>query len=203
LESDRDTANVGISLAFSPSSRVSFQIVESENIFRDNSSKNRKDRSYLVGAEWELTGTSTGSVSLGRVKNDLINDIGDSSSSTGQIALEWSPQDYSVFTLAADKSTRNSENDFGSFIDASELSVEWLYQLSDPLAINFSVQQQKDNYVGENRNDKTKGFQITLTYAMRRWLNFGLSVGASEQESTDAAVTYNKNTVEFSLKASL
>jgi hypothetical protein len=203
LESDTDTINLGISLAVGSNSRVNFQIVESENTFRDSSSKNRKDRSYLVGAEWDLTDITKGSVSLGRVNNDLINAGGDTSSSTGQVAIEWSPQDRSTFTLAADKSAMNSENDIGGFIDASTLSLEWLYQWSDPLTIQFLAQQQKDNYIGASRNDTTKNFQLTFSYAMRRWLSFGLSVGADKRESTDADKTYNKDTVELTLNASL
>ncbi|MFT5116979.1 MAG: hypothetical protein ACI9NY_000506 [Kiritimatiellia bacterium] len=203
LESDTDTKIIGLSLAFSPSSRVNFQLEESENTFRENSSRNRKDRSYTVGAEWDLTGTTKGIVSLGRTNNDLINAVGDTASSTGEIALEWSPQDHSVFTLAADKSAKNSENNTGDFIDASVFSVNWAYKFRDPLTINLSVQQQNDNYVGVNRNDTTEALQLTLTYAMRRWLTFGLSVGVEERESTDAAVTYRKDTVKFSLNASL
>jgi hypothetical protein len=203
LESDTDTKNVGVSLAFSPSARVNFQIVESENTFRDNSLKNRKDRSYLVGAEWEFTDTSKGIIGLGRTKNDLVNDVGDTSLSTGQIAVEWSPQEYSVFTFAADKSARNSENNVGSFIDGSEISVEWSYNLSDPVTIKLLAQQQKDDYIGVGRNDTTETFQLTFAYAMRRWLSFDLSIGSNKRESTNAAFTYNKETVNFSLNASL
>lgn len=204
LESDTDTKSIELSLGFTPSTRLTFQVVDTENRFRNNVQVNRNDRSYLVGAVWEFTGVTKGDVRFGRSNNDLLNvDGGETSSSTWNTSVEWTPREYSVLTLSANKNAQNTDNNVGSFIDATELALDWNFQWSDQVTTVLSLQQQKNDFVGTNRNDETNAMSFEFIYVMRRWLNLSVALGRQEQNSSFDLNNFDKNTATFSIRASL
>lgn len=204
LESDTDTKSIGLSLGVTPNARLTFQVVDVENTFRNNTQVDRNDRSYLVGAEWEFTGLTKGDVRFGRSNNDLLNvGGGDTSTSTWDASIEWLPSEYSVLMLSANKSAQNTDNNVGSFVDATELTLDWNYQWNDQTVMVVSLQQQNNDFVGTNRNDEANIMRIELIYAMRRWLSFSAALGRQEQTSTFGLNNFDKNTATFSIRASL
>lgn len=203
LESDTDIANLGFAVAFIPTTRATFQVSETKNIFSTNSVNNRTDLNYLVGMEWDFSGVTKGNIRIGRADNDLHNVPGDTSTSTGEISVEWLAQEFSTWTLTANKSAENSENNIGAFVDRSELSLVWKHNWTEGLSTQFSIERQGDDFVGANRSDDTDILDVELTYTLRRWLSIGVSVGKEKRNSTDRQLNYTKNTAVFSIKASL
>jgi polysaccharide biosynthesis protein VpsM len=203
LESDTDTKSVDFFLAFSPSSRVVFQVIDSENVFRNNSVANRKGRSYLLGATWDFTGTTKGDIRFGRSKNDLINAVGDTSASTWKASVEWSPEAYSVWGFEANKRAQTSENNIGSFVDVNELMVSWKHNWNDRLGLQLMFKNQKNDYIGTTRKDDSDSFELQFLYALRRWVQLGVGFGVENRDSTLLSNKYDKHTMNFSIKASL
>jgi hypothetical protein len=203
LESDTETKNIEFSVGFSPSTRLTFQVEDTENTFRNNTIGDRIDRSYLVGAAWEFTGITKGDVRFGRSNSDLLNVGGDTSTSTWNASVEWLPREYSTFTLSANKSIQNTDNNVGVFVDATDINLDWNYQWNDWLTMAWSLQQQKNDFVGANRNDDTQTLRVEFIYAMRRWLSVSVGVDQQERRSSDNENDFDKNTVTFSIRASL
>lgn len=204
LESDTETINVNLSLGVTPSTRLTFQVIDADNTFNNNPEDDRNSLSYLVGAQWELTDTTKGNVSFGQTENDLVNVPGGvTSTATWAASLEWQQQEYSMFTLSANRSAQNTDNNEGSFIDATQIMVDWNYLWNDQLSMRLSLGHQNDDFIDADRNDDTNTVNLEFVYAIRRWLNISLGVGNEQRESTDPQNEYDKNTATLSLKANL
>ncbi len=204
LESDTDTFNAGLTLSFTPDTRVQLQAVEVKNTFPTNAIQNRQDSSLLFGVGWSPTDILSGEINWGRSQNDLTNSsTGDVSLSTWNASVDWLVADFSTITFQAEKSAENTSNNVGSFVDTSELSITWSHEWSELLTMALSAQEQSDEYIGANRSDDTSVIGFELSYAMRQWLSLGLNIGVEERQSSDTTIEYEKNTIDFSIKASL
>lgn len=204
LESETDIKTLEFSAGFSPGSRINFQVIDTGNSFPNNPLSDREDISYLIGAQWEINDLVTGDVRVGRSDNDLLNVAGgDTSTSTWDAEIEWQQNENSVFTLSAGKSVENTDNNVGVFIDASDIGFDWAYQWTDLLALQVSLQQQEDEFVGAGRTDDTHSVNLGVSYTLRRWLTLTAEVGYQERDSTDDLNDFEKNTVMLSISASL
>jgi hypothetical protein len=203
LESDTNTANARFSVAVGASTRALVEVTNAKNTFHANETNNRQDRSYAIGVEWELSDLIKSAIRVGRSNNDLLNAVGDTSSSIGQASITWSPLEYSVLTLTANKSTANTENNIGSFVDRSRVELGWAYKVNDRLTASTSIGRQRDNFINANRKDTTNDSQVQLSYAFRRWLSVGLGLSAEKRTSSDALLGYDNNKVVLSVKSSL
>jgi hypothetical protein len=204
LESDTDVKTIDFSVGFTPSTRLTFQVSETENTFRNNAVGDRVDLSYLVGAAWEFTGITKGDVRFGRTNNDLLNiDGGDTSTSTWNASIEWLPKEYSTFTLTANKSIQNTDNGVGDFVDMTDITIDWNYQWNDWMTMVWSLQQQESDFAGTDRNDESQTFTVEFIYAMRRWLNLSIALGQQDLRSSFDENNFDKNTATFSIRASL
>ena len=203
LESDTDTINASFSVGIGASSRATVEVVDTDNSFRTNAANDRQDRRYLVGFEWGASDIVKANVSVGRSKSDLINAPGDTSSSVGEASIIWSPVEYSVFTLSADKAAQNTENNIGSFVERSNVSLGWRHQFNDKLTAGVSLDKQTDDFANINRRDTSKNVQLQLNYAFRRWLSMGMGITRTERTSTDSSLDYDNNKVIVSVNASL
>lgn len=204
LESDSDTVDGSFSVAVGAVTRVVAQVVERSTDFPNDSVQNRDDSSFFVGADWEVTGLTSGSVRVGQTDSDLVNASGnDSSSTTGSVSISWAPYEYSKWTLLSSQSVENSENDVGSFVDRASLGVSLDHQWSDTFSMNVSITQRDDDFVGANRSDESLASQIGFNYVIRRWVTVGLSFSQVDKDSSDAAFTYDRNITRLSFSASL
>jgi hypothetical protein len=204
LESDTDSKSIDLSLGFTPSTRLTFQVIDTENTFRNNVDANRNGLSYLVGAQWDFTGVTKGNVRFGQTENDLVNlPVGETTTATWAASVEWQPQEYSVLTFAANRGVENTDNDVGSFIDTSEISVDWVYQWSNQLNMQLSFQQQENEFVDGNRNDETDTVNLVFIYALRRWLSLSMGVVNEQRNSDNILNEYEKNTATLSINANL
>jgi polysaccharide biosynthesis protein VpsM len=203
LESDTDTINARFSVGFGASSKALVEIVDTDNSFRANEVNDRQDRRYLVGVEWEVSDLIKGNVRLGRSQSDLINTVGDTSSSVGEASITWSPVEHSVFTLSANRAAQNTENNIGSFVERSEVLLGWDYRVNDRLTAAVSTGRQRDNFVNANRRDSLNDTQLQLRYAFRRWLEIGMGITRTKSTSSDPSLSYDNNQIVLSVNASL
>jgi hypothetical protein len=203
LESDTEAINARFSVGFGASSRALVEIVDTDNSFRANEANDRQDRRYLMGVEWEVSDLVKGNVRLGRSQSDLINTVGDTSSSVGEASITWSPVEHSVFTLSANRAAQNTENNIGSFVERSELSLGWNYKVNDRLTAAVSAGRQRDDFVNTNRRDTLNDTQLQLRYAFRRWLDVGMGITRIKRMSSDPSLSYGNNKIVLSVNASL
>jgi polysaccharide biosynthesis protein VpsM len=203
LESDTDTVNASFSVGVGASSRAIIEIADSKNTFFTNAVNDRKDRNYLLGVDWGISDLLQGSVRIGQSNNNLVNDVGDTSSSVGEASIVWSPVEHSVFTLSANKTAENTENDVGSFVDRSVTSLGWTHQITDRLVTTMSLGRQRDDFINANRSDTLSDAQFQLKYNFKRWLDVGMGITRTKRSSTDSSFNYANNNIVLSINASL
>ena len=154
---------------------------------------NSKEKSNYVGVEWDITGKTTGSVKVGRVKKDFdaAGIIGDSL--TGwQAQVTWKPRTYSSFTLTSARQPQET-NGQGSAINHTTTSLSWDHDWTSYLHSNVMANFGHDTYVANPRSDKLRNFGVGVNYDMRRWLNVRFNYSHNKRESNQSQYNYNQN----------
>ncbi len=202
LDSNQDKADFTFSLLYGEQTRALVEVSVAETDFPNNADRNREELSYLIGTEWDFSGSTKGSIRLGVADTDLLNAPNDDTRTTGAAKIEWSPYPYSVWELTATKEAVNGDNDEGSFIDRSSFGLTWGHIWSDTFSTSISWSQGEDDYINSNRIDDSDNIQLQFSYTLRRWLQFSLAVGREELDSSDDVLDYDRNTATFSINSS-
>jgi hypothetical protein len=154
---------------------------------------------YLVGATWQQTAKSTGTVKIGYLQMEFDDPRLESFSDvTWEANIKWRPLTYSVIALQASKNVMPTQG-FGTSIDMQNYGANWQHQWSYRFASEVSVVRSELDNKGANRKDEVISAGAELRYRMRRWLNFGLSYKYTDLQSTQSNYDYQGNVVMFSI----
>lgn len=158
---------------------------------------------YLVGATWEGTAKTTGTIKLGFSDKDFDSaSRKDVTTASWEAAVRWEPRTYSVVDISTSRSNVES-NGTGDFIDTKNYNVNWNHAWSNIINTDLGLGFSNENYKGSNREDDTTSFNAGVNYDMRRWLTFGLGYKYSDIDSNLANTDYDKNLVMLTVNASL
>ena len=152
---------------------------------------------------WEATAKTTGTVKIGAEKKRFDDSsIDDKSGSLWEVGASWSPRTYSTFNL----NTRRAldEGDSGaSSIQSQSTTLSWNHEWLDRLSSDVSYTYSDQEYQDVKRDDKIKTLGLGLTYEMRRWLDIGVGYKYSENDSSAANESFERNIYSISFTASL
>ncbi len=164
-----------------------------------NKNNNNSDTRLLVGATWEATAKTAGSVRIGQQKKrfDLVGKP-DASSATYEASVTWRPLTYSVWTLTANRSVEDALST-GDFNQTRNLSLSWAHQWNAQLGSRVSLTDTGANYVNSPRRDDTLTSSVGLSYRLGRRSTLGLDLAHTNRDSTLAANSFKRNTVLLSL----
>lgn len=168
-----------------------------DDTFPETASLNSREIRYLVGASWEMTGLTTGTVKVGQVeKNFLDGQRKDFSGFDWEADVSWSPRSYSEFEVSAARSEEETFND-GDFIDTMTYSLGWSHDWTDLLQSRFSVSYRDETYHGIERDQDTVDYSVSLMYQWRRWLALELGADYSDSDSNVDWLMYDKNMIRI------
>lgn len=157
----------------------------------------------LVGATWEATAKTTGTVKIGReTKNFDQSGMDSASKGMWEAGVTWAPRTYSRFTL----NTRQGidEGDSGaSTIDSRNITLGWEHDWNKRLRSNLSLARSDQDYQDIVREDELDTLGVGLTYAVRRWLDVGVGYKYSDKDSDAAGESYTRNIYALTVTASL
>lgn len=162
-------------------------------------------RKYFVGATWEGTAKTTGTVKVGVSEKDFDSaSRKDFTSSSWEASVRWAPRTYSVVDISTSRSAAESTGN-GNFIDTKSYNVNWNHAWSDIINTDLGLGLTNETYEGaaDGREDDTTSVNMGLNYDMRRWLTFGLNYTYSDIDSNLANTDYSKNLVMLTINASL
>lgn len=162
-------------------------------------------RRYYVGATWEGTAKTTGTIKLGQVNKDFKSaSRADFSGSSWEAALKWEPLTYSSLDFATSQSEKESSG-AGDFIDSKAIRITWSHDWNDKMQTTLSSGYTADDYKGTTggRKDDITDASIKLNYDMRRWLSFGIGYSYQDTESNTANIPYSRNVYLVSVSGSL
>jgi hypothetical protein len=154
---------------------------------------------YMVGATWQQTAKTTGTVKVGYLQMEFEEpSLKSFSNVTWEANIKWRPLTYSVIALQASRNVIVTQG-FGTSIAAQYYGLNWDHQWGYHLATELGVAYGELDHRGGNRKDNIASTGVELRYRMRRWLNFGLSYKYTDLQSTLSSYDYQGNVVMFSI----
>ena len=162
-----------------------------------------KERRYLVGATWDATAATSGTVKLGQIRKDFVSPAIKDYSGTGwEGNIQWSPLSYSKFDFFTSKSFVESTG-LGDFILNKRYGVAWNHEWDSRLSSTFSYSRADDIFSGNPRVDTTDTTGFKLSYKPTRWLSLGGEYTHTSRDSNFGAAIYKKNLYMFTVSAAL
>jgi hypothetical protein len=162
-----------------------------------------QEQNVLVGAEWEATGRTTGTIKVGRLSKDFDADLrGDASFINWEASVLWMPRTYSSFTFMANKVPQET-NGTGSFIEMSSYSVDWAHDWSSYLHSNVNLGLGKDTFQNDPRVDDRESLSASVNYDVDTWMNIGLGYSYMRKDSNNSLFDFDRSQLMLSFDVSL
>jgi hypothetical protein len=203
-EYDATTVNSIFYYRVAPKTKALAEIRHTDYDYELNTSTlDSTNMAYLVGATWEATARTTGTVKFGYEEKDFDSSLRkDRESPMWEVGVSWAPRTYSTFSLNARRAFDEGD-DGASVIKSQNIGANWKHYWLERLysEVSYSITEKK--YQDVRRTDDLQTFGLGLTYEARRWLDIGVGYKYTENESTLGSESYDRNIVGVSVTASL
>jgi hypothetical protein len=159
----------------------------------------------FIGAEWDISGKTTGAAKIGRVEKDFdAASRGDDDFTAWEVGLGWTPRTYSLVNFVASRLPQET-NGTGSFIEATNYVLSWDHSVSENAHFTLGVNYGEDRFPGSviPRDDERNAWFAGMNFDLARWINFGFKYTYDERDSTNNQFDYERNVVMFTLDLSL
>ena len=160
---------------------------------------------YLVGASWDATARTTGSVKVGVYDRDF--DSGERNGSDGfqwEVDVTWKRRTYSSINLNTRRVSQET-NGLGDFVDTREYSVGWDHRWTLRSRTDIRLTVAEDDYSGATRSDDRTALEASFRHELKRWLDLGFGYRYEERDSNarfrNDSLDYTQNM--FFVEASL
>jgi hypothetical protein len=204
--SERDYDQLDLSASFkyriTDKTRAVATVVNSK-IDYDDLNKDSTKTKYLIGATWDATAKTSGSINVGwSNKNFKDSNLEDDSGRTWDAAITWAPKTYSVFELSTGQDFSESTTT-DSHIDSRNYILSWNHFWKDSIKSIISYEKSNQDFSNSQRSDKSKTITIGMNYEPKRWLNLGLGYTLTDTDSNLETANFKKNTILFTVQGSL
>ena len=167
-----------------------------------NQELDNSETAVLLGIKWNISRLVSGEVSVGSTDKDFDNFDRDSSVTTWNAQIEWTPT--SRDSLILDGFARPSEQaGTGLFQDVEQLTLSWNHSLSSRWAINTSWTLASVDFSSNVREDDIDQLGLGIKYRSTRYSEWLLSYEYEDKESNLAQFDFSTNTVLLSYSFSL
>ncbi|MBO6566840.1 MAG: outer membrane beta-barrel protein [Pseudomonadales bacterium] len=157
----------------------------------------------FIGAEWDITGATTGTIEVGRLEKDFDQTGADEEDLTvWNVGVSWGLREYSIFTLNTSRDAAET-NGIGAFIEQTNHSLTWNHEWSDRFRMTVSALIGDDEYPGTTREDDREDYTISADYDVQRWLNLGFGLNFTERDSNFNLFDYDRRKVYITMDLSL
>lgn len=196
IGSDRNTRDYGAAFYWRVMPRTQFLIegrgTDIHYLFSDSTLSGNEGR-YYVGATWDATAATSGTVKVGRLEKHFDTEgKPDYTGSSWEALITWAPRSYSKFDLYSSRQPAESTG-LGNFILSDASGIVWTHGWNSVFSTEASARYQKDAYKGFDRNDDITGAGLKATYKFRRWLTLGAEYQYTKRDSNQNIYDYDKN----------
>jgi len=170
----------------------------------DVTSGNRdsNDSRYFVGAAWEATAKTTGSVRFGYQEKDPEFSGFDSFYATAwEVEAVWSPKTYSTLEVTAFRGAEDS-GDALTYIDNELYSLRWNHNWSSRLTTAVFGQIETQEYAGFSRDDDIKMWGFSASYLIAKQIKIDGEYLYEDRDSSVSGLDYERNVVVFGAEMS-
>lgn len=153
----------------------------------------------LIGAQWEMTGLTTGKLQLGGVEKDFDNaQERDFSGFTLTAEVTWEPRPTDRIDITVSREPRESTRATASYYIANSAAVSWSSALTDLVTFSASMEIQTDNYSDDREDDLiTAGYG--LIYDLTDRLDVAGSYTLRSRDSNQIGLDYDVNVFMITL----
>lgn len=188
-------------LRASPKSRILLEARQRNFNYIDSDSQlDNTARKYYIGAVWEATAKTEGSLRVGRERKSFESPSAiDSSEPAWDVSLTWSPRTYSRFRLftsrgAAEGSVRSDA------VETTLYSLSWIHDWSYSLSTDLTYSELKENYEGktfDGRMDDTASYQAAITKRAGKKAEVTASYTRKERDSNSPIEEFDRDIVSL------
>jgi hypothetical protein len=203
-EKERDTSTLSGTLywAVGPGTQVLGEVRRRNTGYETAKDLDNTSMFYLLGARWEATAFTSGSVRVGRqVKNFDAAGVADATSSVWELGVNWAPLTYSTVGLRTSRSLEEGEDGSRS-IRTSNYGVDWNHSWDPRLNSVLSFGETRGTH-NTGREDKTRTYSGSLTYNVMRQLDVGARYTRTDKQSTLASKAFDRNQFMLFVEAGL
>ncbi|MGF1760313.1 outer membrane beta-barrel protein [Photobacterium sagamiensis] len=163
-----------------------------DKIAPEQASQDNDTMYYYIGAEWDITGKTTGTARLG-LQDKQFKDSSreDFDGASWDIGITWSPKRYSILNLDTSQTARDPDQD-GDYIEETIYTLGWHHFWRERFTTNVSYSNADENYTGVSRKDKTDIWSVSASYDMRRWLSITLGWDFTDKTSSQANIGHEQ-----------
>lgn len=187
-----------------PSTSLLLSVRTNEFDYRvDRSSQpslNSSEHRFLVGATWDITGKSTGTVRFGYVEKKYDESARPKFAGTSWDAdIRWSLRSYSHLDFATSRYPSEVRSLTGDVIDNTVYSVAWNHDWTSRIRTRLATLQSREDFRGstEARVETLTRHGLTIAYEMRRWLTWEFEVSATSRDSNIDRFSFDLNVVRL------
>ncbi|MDH3273562.1 MAG: outer membrane beta-barrel protein [Gammaproteobacteria bacterium] len=169
-------------------------------------SLNSTEYRYLLGATWDITGKTKGTVKFGYVEKNYADDSrGKFSEPSWEVDIRWSPRSYSHFDLTTSRYPSEVTSLTGDVIDNTTYSLAWSHDWSERVMTRLATSYTDQEFQGSEaaRLQKLREHGVTLAYAMRRWLTWEFGVAVSSRDSNIDQFDFDGTIIRLGAKLTL
>lgn len=193
-ERDIRASSATLFVRAAPKTYTLFEVEVSDTNYHDNKFEVNSDEiSLLVGATWEATGRTTGTVKLGLGRKAFdARGKGDAEYTRWEANIQWVPLEYSTFVLATSR-LLNDGRVREDYVESSEVSVAWKHSWRPRISSTLKAAYLEQDYYGsfnDGRKDKTQTGKIQIDYEWRKWLDIGTYYEVQHRGSSFGNETY-------------
>ncbi|GAB3274018.1 outer membrane beta-barrel protein [Parahaliea aestuarii] len=171
--------------------------------FAGTASLDSRETRYLIGATWDISGVTRGTVKVGSVEKNFSDAARDDFSGLDwEVDVLWLPRSYSEFQLNASRTEQETFGE-GDFIDTMIYTLGWNHGWRENLQSSVSVSYTEQDYIGIDRQQDIIDYRLSLTYQWRRWLAFELGADIADSDSEVDWLMYDKNVIRVGATFSL
>ncbi|MBL0141377.1 MAG: outer membrane beta-barrel protein [Betaproteobacteria bacterium] len=174
----------------------SINYLDSTSTYSGNESR------YYLGATWEATAATSGTLKVGQLKKDFDSTNPGWSGTGWEGMITWMPRTYSKVDLYSARTPVDSTGQ-GTFILSDATGINWNHDWSSVLTTGVNARWQKDAYQGFPRTDDIEVYGARIDYKFRRWVTFGAEYTYTKRDSNIAFYDYDKNLWLFSAAFSM
>lgn len=206
LAYDKTLRDVGGTFYYSvaPKTSLLIQAKDTRIAYKNvNSSLNGNERRYLVGATWEATAQTSGTVKFGQLRKKFDRVHPAFSGASWEADVLWSPLEYARVNLLASRQSSESTLAGSSFVLVSNTGADLAYDLNDRVTVHANGFQVKEDFRGSARADSTNNYGLKAEYNLRSWLVAAAEYTDSKKTSSVAGNDYKRNILMLSIRTKL
>jgi len=184
-----------------PKTRLLFQFEELISQY-DHPQPIRYDsdrQKYLVGATWQQTAKTTGTVKFGYLhqafEDPQFKAVG---GPTLEVGIDWRPKSYSTVTLNARRDTLPTIG-FGTTQVFQEVELGWQHNWKPRLYSTLGASYGTIDYSQSRRKDDLLDVRVGLNYRMNDWIGFEVGYSLLKRTSTESVYDFTQNIFMLSI----